>query len=231
MKKSVLIIDDEKNIRITLGQCLEGADYEVDTAVDGEHGIDKYNERTYDIVLLDMMMPGIDGMEVLRRIKAKDPLQNVIMITAHGTVETAVEAMKLGAVDYLRKPFSPDEIRSIVKRVIERSQLSEGNAAVDFDAALEFSKSCINRRDYDKAYEYLKKAIGMEVNKPEPYNLLGVLLELKGEVIEALKMYRASLALDPSYKAANANLQRATDWHYTKEGMDLDILEKNESNP
>lgn len=222
MKKKVLIIDDEKNIRLTLNQCLETVDYEVDTAVDGEHGLSKYKENKYDIVLLDMKMPGIDGMEVLRRIKAQEPMQNVIMITAHGTIETAVEAMKLGAIDYIRKPFTPDEIRSILKRVLERKHVNEDTAVESFESALEFAKGCINHKDFDKAHTYLQKAIGMEPSKPEAYNLLGVILEFKNEIVEALKMYRAALAIDPTYKPSELNLQRATQWSYTKNGISLE---------
>jgi DNA-binding response OmpR family regulator len=221
MNKKILVIDDEKNIRLTLSECLETSNYDVETAVSGEHGMTKYNESKYDVILLDMKMPGIDGMEVLRRIKEQDPLQNIIMITAHGTIETAVEAMKLGAIDYIRKPFTPDEIRSIVKRVLERHHLDEGAAAASFHAALEYAKGCINRRDFDKAYQYLQKAICMEPRTPEPYNLLGVILELNKETVEALKMYRAALAVDPTYKPANANLTRATKWDYTKTGIQL----------
>jgi len=222
MNKKILIIDDEKNIRLTLSQCLEVSNYDVETAVSGEHGITKYNEGTYDVILLDMKMPGIDGMEVLRRIKEQDPLQNVIMITAHGTIETAVEAMKLGAIDYIRKPFTPDEIRSIVNRVLERSRLDESMAVGSFHAALEYAKGCINRRDFDKAYQYLQKAISMEPRKPESYNLLGALLELKRDKLAAMKMYRAALAVDPTYKPADANLARAARWDFTMGEIQLD---------
>jgi len=221
MKKRVLIIDDEKNIRLTLSQCLELADYEVDTAVSGEHGLEKYANENYDLILLDMKMPNLDGMEVLRRVKKQNPGQDVIMITAFGTVETAVEAMKLGAVDYLRKPFTPEEIRSIVKRVLERKGIDEELAGESFDLALEYAKSCITRKDFTKAYEYLQKAIGGDPRKPEPYNLIGVLLELRNEVPEALKMYRAALSVDPTYHPAAANLERATQWAYTRQGIDL----------
>jgi len=222
MSKKVLIIDDEKNIRLTLSQCLEFSNYDVETAVSGEHGLTKYNESKYDVILLDMKMPGIDGMEVLRRIKEQDPLQNVIMITAHGTIETAVEAMKIGAIDYIRKPFTPDEIRSIVKRVLERHDLDEGAAASSFHTALEYAKGCINRSDFDKAYQYLQKAIGMEPRKPEPYNLLGALLEMKNDKLAALKMYRAALAVDPTYKPADANLMRAAKWGAPVNEIQLD---------
>lgn len=221
MSKRLLVIDDEKNIRITLSQCLEMADYIVDTAVNGEHGLTKFSEEKYDVVLLDMKMPGIDGMETLRRIKTLDPMQNVIMITAHGTIETAVEAMKLGAIDYIRKPFTPEEIRSIVKRVIDRGNIGEGEAAGSYYSALEYAKSCINKRDFDKAYDYLQRSIGMEPRKPEAYNLIGAILEFRGEVVEALKMYRATLAIDPSYGPANANLNRATQWNYSRSGIEL----------
>lgn len=222
MKKKILIIDDEKNIRLTLSQSLETVNYEVETAVDGEHGINKYNESKFDIVLLDMKMPGIDGMEVLRRIKSQDSLQNVIMITAHGTIETAVEAMKLGAIDYIRKPFTLEEIRSIVKRVLERKNVNEEVAVESFEAAIEFAKGCINRKDFEKAYIYLKKSIGMEPRKPEAYNLLGVMLEFKNDFLEAMKMYRAALAIDPTYKPADLNLMRAGQWKYTKKNISLE---------
>jgi len=221
MKKKILIIDDEKNIRLTLSQCLEISDYMADTAVSGEHGLEKFAQSSFDLVLLDMKMPGIDGMEVLRRIKRQNHVQKVIMITAFGTIETAVEAMKLGAVDYLRKPFTPDEIRSIVKRVLERENIDEIEAVSSFDTALEYAKGCINKRDYDKAYEYLKKAVGIETAKPEPYNIMGALHELKNELTEALKMYRAAIAIDPTYKPAESNLRRATEWKYTQIGINL----------
>jgi len=221
MKKKILIIDDEKNIRLTLSQCLELSDYHVDTAISGEHGLEKFAVNNYDLVLLDMKMPGIDGMEALRRIERQNPVQKVIMITAFGTIETAVEAMKLGAVDYLRKPFTPDEIRTIVKRVLEREHIDESEAISSFEAALEFAKGCINKRDYAKAYVYLKKAVSLETAKPEPYNLMGALHELDNELLEALKMYRAALAVDPAYKPAESNLKRATEWRYTQEGIDI----------
>jgi Flp pilus assembly protein TadD len=86
---------------------------------------------------------------------------------------------------------------------------------------LEFAKACINRREFDKAYEYLQKSIGMEPRTPEPYNLIGVILELNGEIVEAMKMYRAAMAIDPTYSPASSNLDRATKWNYTRRGIKL----------
>jgi CheY-like chemotaxis protein len=94
MSKRILIVDDEKNIRLMLDQALSVTGYEVVTAIDGEHALQKILESTPDMVLLDMKLPGIDGLEVLRRLRQSQPAVPVVMITAHGTVETAVEAKR-----------------------------------------------------------------------------------------------------------------------------------------
>ncbi len=116
--RHLLIVDDEKNIRMTLTQCLETLGYQVDTALNGEEALGKIDQQEYDLVLLDLKMPGISGMEVIRQISGKRPGLKVIVITAHGTIETAVEAMKLGAVDFVQKPFAPQEIRELVRKAL-----------------------------------------------------------------------------------------------------------------
>jgi len=216
----VLIIDDEKNILVTLAKCLSGAGYEVVTAESGEDGLRRFGEGGFDLVLLDMKMPGIDGMEVLRHIKKSAPQAIVIMMTAYGTISSAVEAMKLGAVDYLAKPFTPEEIRVTVRKALERHMITEEQTTT-FDLALEYAKGCIVNRELDKAYRYLQKAVGAEPSHPESYNLIGCLLELKGQVSEAQKMYRAALALDPTYRPADQNLRRTVQIYYTREGINL----------
>ncbi|MBE0616331.1 MAG: response regulator, partial [Proteobacteria bacterium] len=106
-KRSVLVVDDEKNIRLTLTQSLRALEVETDTAVNGEEALAKLGQAAYDLLLLDLKMPGMDGMEVLRRTRETLPELPVVILTAYGTVASAVEAMKLGAVDFLQKPFSP----------------------------------------------------------------------------------------------------------------------------
>jgi DNA-binding NtrC family response regulator len=221
MPTRILIIDDEKNIRLTLSTCLQGTDYEVETAISGEHGLEKFATGRFDLVLLDMKLPGMDGMEVLRRLKARDPSVKVIMMTAYAAVETAVEAMKLGAVDYLKKPFTPEEIRLLVGQVLEREQLSQGEAR-DFASALNYAKACITRQELDKAAEYLRKAVSLDPTQPEPFNLLGVYMELKGNVSEAQRLYRAALALDPTYEPADSNLRRTATIPYVRENLKLE---------
>ena len=123
--KPVLIVDDEKNIRLTLSQSLESLELETDTAVNGEEALAKLKEKDYRLILLDLRMPGMDGMEVLRQLREIRPDIRVIIITAYGTIESAVDAMKLGAADFIQKPFSPEEIRRLVSQVIDRERLDE----------------------------------------------------------------------------------------------------------
>ncbi len=199
---------------MTLEQCLVGAGYEVDVAVSGEHALQKAEGDAFDLILLDIKLPDIDGLQVLQRIKHRRPDQAVVMITAYGTVETAVEAMKTGAVDYLQKPFTPDEIRNVVSTVLSREKITPDEAERSFEAALELGKACVTRRRPDEAVLHLRRAIALDPQKAQPYNLLGMVLELQGAVLEAVKMYRAALAIDPTYQPAADNLERATEWDY-----------------
>ncbi len=210
MNKKVLVVDDEKNIRLTLNKALSNAGYEVGTALNGEDALEKINQDQFPVILLDMKMPGMSGIDLLDKINELDYQTRVIMITGFGNVETAVETMKLGAVDYLRKPFKPEEIIEIVEHVFKRYQLEDNENEVDsFEDILNLAKSEINKRNFNEAIELLKKATSSDTEKPEPFNLMGVIYELKNQQAKAMKMYRAALALDPSYRPASDNLQRA----------------------
>jgi len=211
-KKAILVVDDEKNIRLTLSQSLEPLGIPVQTAFNGEEALQKLGEGQFGMVFLDLKMPGMQGMDVLRRIKDDWPTARVIIITAHGTIESAVEAMKLGAVDFVQKPFSPGEIRDLATLVLEREALDEATA-VDYRAWIELSKRHITNRNFAAARESVSKAIADDPGQPEAYNLLGALLEITGDWVAAQKFYRAALDLDPTYKPASANLERTTSWH------------------
>lgn len=205
--KAVLIVDDEKNIRLTLSQALEALELETDSAVNGEEALAKIEQNGFRLVLLDLKMPGMDGMEVLRRLRAIRPDIRVIILTAHGTIESAVEAMKLGAVDFIQKPFAPAEIRSLVSRVLDRDQLDADKAA-DYTTHIELAKRCVQDGRFAAAVEHVHSALALEPNRAEAYNLLGALAEIQGARREAQKYYRAALALDPAYVPARENLHR-----------------------
>jgi len=123
IKVTILIIDDEESIRDSCSQILIKDGYKAETAEDGYKGLQKIEEVKPEMVLIDLKMPGISGMEVLEKVKDRDPHIIPIVITGYGTVESAVEAMKKGAYDFITKPFTPDELRVIVKRGLERRKL------------------------------------------------------------------------------------------------------------
>jgi DNA-binding NtrC family response regulator len=225
-KKPILVIDDEKNIRLTVSNSLEPLSVPIHTAVNGEEALQKLRENPYGLVFLDLKMPGMDGMEVLHRIRDSWPRVRVVIITAHGTIESAVEAMKLGAVDFVQKPFSPTEIRDLAALVLEREALGEP-AADDFRALIELTKRHITDRDFDSATQTARRAIAADPGQPEAYNLLGVLLEIKGDGLEAQKFYRAAVDIDPTFKPARANLERITSW-YKLGRIDLGPDQENE---
>lgn len=208
-KQHILVVDDEKNIRLTVAQALESQGYALDTAVNGEDALAHLEKRPYDyaLMLLDLKMPGMDGMEVLRHVVTHHPDIRVIIVTAHGTVENAVEAVKQGAVDFIQKPFAPGEIRDLVARVLQRSSLQR-EQAVDYDTHLELAKHDINERRFASATAHIKQAIAADPSRPEAFNLLGVLQEIEGDHLTALKSYRVALDLDPTYTAAQHNLER-----------------------
>ncbi len=120
MKIRVLLVDDEAEFVETLAQRLEVRDFEVATALSGEEALERLEDREVDVVVLDLQMPGVDGIQVLRRIKERRPLIEVIMLTGHATVETAIEGMKLGAFDFLTKPTETEELLEKIARAFGR---------------------------------------------------------------------------------------------------------------
>lgn len=125
MIAKILVIDDEKLIRWTLEDTLRKEGYKVFPAESGEAGLKLVDEERPNLILLDLRLPGMDGMQVLERVKEIEPDALVIILTAHGTVESAVEAMKRGAYDYLSKPFDLDETKMVVRKALETVQLKK----------------------------------------------------------------------------------------------------------
>src|SRR6478609_609952 len=130
--KQILVVDDEPNLRRVLSAQLERDGYDVHTAEDGEQALSILKEHHIDLVITDLRMPRIDGMELLRRTQKMDADLPVVMITAHGTVDNAVEALKTGAFDYLTKPFDQVEVRTIVAKALRTRDLSATEASRPF---------------------------------------------------------------------------------------------------
>lgn len=210
-RTNVLIVDDEKNIRMTLVQALETLDLETDTAVNGEEALQKLGGTEFTLVLLDLKMPGMDGMEMLRRLRQTRKDIKVIIITAYGSVESAVEAMKLGAVDFLQKPFSPQDVRDLISQVLDRDKIDEKKAS-DYSSLTELGKRHIVDGRYAAARGLFENAVSLDTTKPDAYNLLGAVTEIMGDTLQAQKYYRAALAIDPSYQPSLKNLDRTVRW-------------------
>ena len=135
----ILIVDDESSLREVLSIMLHREGYQVDTAVDGEQAASRLRSRSYDLVISDIRMPRMSGLELLRMIKEHTPETVVVMITAFSTSDEAVEAMKKGAYDYITKPFNNEEIKQIVKNALERYSLRIENLALREELGRRFS--------------------------------------------------------------------------------------------
>jgi two-component system response regulator AtoC len=127
-RKQVLIVDDEPNLRKILSAQLSRDGYDVLTAEDGEQGLAQLREHHIDLVITDLKMPRVDGMTLLKRALEEEPELPVVMITAHGTIDTAVEALKRGAFDFVTKPFDKDEVRQIVAKALKTRELGGADA-------------------------------------------------------------------------------------------------------
>ena len=135
MIPKILVIDDDTSLRRVVEYNLQEAGYRVQSASGGEEGLQQFAEEVPDLVITDMKMPGMDGMQVLKLIKERSPETLVIMITAFGTVDVAVEAMKAGAYDYITKPFNRDELRLTVAKALSFSCLAAENRRLKHELA------------------------------------------------------------------------------------------------
>jgi len=117
-KHKILVVDDELTVCRSIRQALIREDYEVDMALSGEEALRKEAERHYDVMIVDLMMPGLSGMDLLKSLKAQDPKSKIIMVTGYPTMKNTIQAMQLGAFDFLPKPFLPSDLRGVVARAL-----------------------------------------------------------------------------------------------------------------
>ena len=126
---SILVVDDEPLIRKSLYEILKIEGFDTHTAVNGEDAISLFSSRSFDIVITDMKLPKMSGLELLSSIKKASPLTEVILITGYGSIESAVNAMKQGAFDYVTKPIVDDEIKILISKIIEKNACWKRTAA------------------------------------------------------------------------------------------------------
>jgi DNA-binding response OmpR family regulator len=187
--KCVLIVDDEPNVRLMLRTTLESTGYRVVEASDGLAALAELRDAAFDLVLLDLRMPKVDGISTLYRLRERADATPVVMLTAHGSVPDAVTAMKLGAIDFLAKPVTPKDLRLVVAEVIRRNedraigpQLPEAPPAANprsFGFELARAKRAINRGQFEEAERLLREVLGQDSDCTQAHELLDRLLTLK----------------------------------------------------
>ncbi len=159
--KKILVADDDNELRATIVDALQSAGFLVDEATNGSEVIDKIRSSKYDIALIDMVMPRLTGLEVLSEIKRTSPWTKVIFITAFATIDNAVEAMKRGASDYIKKPFRLWELLSVINKTLEEKKFEDATTQPKMDKTFVSLSSPI-RRDI---LIMLKSAQGMKLSE------------------------------------------------------------------
>lgn len=218
--KKILIVDDESNIRLQLNKCLAKEGYYIEEASNGEEALQLIYNKKYDLILMDVQMPELNGLDVLKRIRKFGNSTRVIMMTAFGTVEMAVDSMKIGAVDFLSKPFTLSKVRAVVKEVLDKD-MNILRVDKDISRYIGEARDAIFNKDYDKAKFCLKEALLNDSSSAEIQNLLGVMEEKTGDRQLAQKYYRAALSIDPTYEPADNNLKRTAMFNSFSSKVDL----------
>jgi len=204
LRARILVVDDERNIRKNLAMVLEVAGFEVDTAGDGEEALTKSKEQHYDIAFVDLQMPKMGGLELTHSLRGLSSTTAVVILTAYGSVASAVEAMKLGAVDFLEKPFDPKAIQLLVEEILLRKQLGPGGSVEDL---LHLAKLARERKAHVETRVYLKTTMVRDLTRPEPYYWLGYLCEDEGDTRQAAHYYYMALDFNHTFQPAREALQ------------------------
>lgn len=165
-KSKILVVDDEPGMRDFLEIMLQKEGYVVETAPDGLNAIEKIENTLFDLCIADIQMPKMNGIELLRRIGQKSPETTVIMITAFASYETAIEAMKLGAYDYITKPFKIDEIKLVIKKALDKKRLERENIRLRKELETKYGFGNIIGRSAAivKVFELINRVSELKVN-------------------------------------------------------------------
>ena len=208
MNKRILIVDDETNVRLNFRMTLETEGYEVIEVSSGEAAVELLGEHSFALAILDIRMPGMDGLELLAKMRESGIRVPAMIVTAYSDVPNAVKAMKLGAIDFLQKPLRPEELRSIVNEILKRHTGQEDSPAETFSAHIVAAKRCLNLRAFGKARLHLVKALELNAKSAEAFNLAGVLAEVLEDYDKAKKYYGQAIKLDKKYEPAQQNMRR-----------------------
>lgn len=216
---SILVVHHETDTRLTLMQYLQMAGYRVDSAGDWETAFEQLQQQQTDLVILDLAISRQAEGGLLGQLLSLYPNTRIVMICDRCSLEDAVNAMKQGAVDfiqephgYLQRPFNPERIQSVVAEALCHP-LPNSLGLTNYDELISLARHCAQQHDFDQARQLIGEAIKQSPNRPEGLTLLGQITEYLGDRLEALKLYRAALGLDPCHQPAQQNLDRAVTNH------------------
>ena len=208
MSTNILIVDDEPNVRLNYRITLETEGYDVFEASSAAVALEALVGRSFDLAILDMRMPAMDGLQLLAKIREVGISVPVMIVTAYSDVPHAVQAMKMGAIDFLQKPLRPEELRRIVAEILKRHAPQRGVLTETFNSHIVAAKRCLNLRLFSKARLHLVKAMELNSKSVEAFNLAGVLAEMLDDPDKAKKYYGQAIKLDKNYEPAQQNMRR-----------------------
>ena len=189
---TILIIEDEQKLLNLLKRALTAQRYTVDTAGDGEHGLQKALKNNYSLILLDLMLPKKDGMEICRELRARDVHTPIIMLTARGVVDDKIHGLDIGADDYLSKPFEMNELFARIRAILRRRKTSDSLILKVGDLIMD-----------TKAHEVTRAGKKIALT-PKEYRILDTLLRQKGEALTRAQLIREAWGHD--FKEENHEL-------------------------
>ena len=208
MSANILIVDDETNVRLNYRITLETEGYEVFEAVSGETALEALVERSFHLAILDMRLPAMDGLQLLGKMREVGITVPAMIVTAYSDVPHAVQAMKLGAIDFLQKPLRPEDLRRIVAEILTRHAPQKVHSAESYNSHLVAAKRCLNLRSFAMARIHLTKALELNNKSVESFNLAGVLAEALDDIDKAKKYYGQAIKIDKNYEPAQQNMRR-----------------------
>jgi len=208
----ILIVDDEETLRNMLFDVLREEGFEVDVASGGLEAIGKINGKHYDLIVTDILMPEVDGMQVLKKAKEIDPDSDVIIMTGYASVETAVQSMRLGAVDYITKPFNIEHIKIIVTRSLDRRVLKQRAEEGEFYKELSRMDGLTEVYNHRSFHQLLES----EINRAKRYNRAVSLMMLD---IDNFKIYN-----DINGHPAGDIALKQLAWIFTKSCRECDYI-------
>ncbi|HEX3249125.1 MAG TPA: response regulator [Pyrinomonadaceae bacterium] len=203
MRKRILIIDDEEHIRRMMRLTLEASGYQVEEASNGAEGLSLYgNGSGCDVVVLDQRMPGMDGLETLRELKKLNEAARVVMATAYASIELAVDALKLGATDFVRKPMTPEVLRNAVTAALEKSHSMAGPGSQPLIQTVTMNGFTILDDEETPALDHSQRRFIVTTPAGEKHD---VVVELDSEAILYVeRMTGRRLALESSFWTSQA---------------------------